>query len=144
MLSETTNLTYLEHKNVIVTNHCAKMKNQWLQITERTNAIPECWTELQIHCVDYTGRLREENLAEFKCYQDCRDRLFREWFFFLFSVIFHFLIWLKRKNSEMKTKTVIIFLGCLNPKEGNPGALALDCKLPEWENASLYCFMSSQ
>lgn len=47
-------------------------------------------------------------------------------FFFFPSVPFHFLIQLKGKNSEMKTKTVlIIFLGCLNPKEGNPGVLDL-------------------
>lgn len=63
---ETTILTCLEHKNVIVTNYCARMKNKWLQATElrlHTSAIPEPWTELQIHYVEYTRRLREENIT---------------------------------------------------------------------------------
>lgn len=83
--------------------------------------------------VEYTRRWREENItfsqnlnafeaSEIHCLGNV----------FLFSVRFHFLIWLKRKNSEMNTQSVlIIFLGCLSPKEGNPGVLALDHKLPE-------------
>lgn len=61
-----------------------------------------------------------------------------------FSEHFHLLIWLNRKeNWEMKIKTVLImFLGCLKPKEWNPRVQVLHHKLPERAITFLCCFIA--
>lgn len=108
--------------------------------------------KLKCNCKYVTWNIQEEwwkktlNLARISKvlrlhrYLDCLG----ESLFLSFSEHFHLLIWLKRKkNSEMKIKTVfIMFLGCLNPKEGNPEVQVLHYKLPERAITFWYCFIS--
>lgn len=106
--------------------------NNLKELSSHTNAIPELWIKLQIHYVKWTRRAREENTKFSQNFNNIEAaqtlRLFGEWFFFLSSLwalSFPDAAQKEKLRDEIKI-VLIMFLGCLNPKEGTPGVQVLD------------------